>query len=59
MEKMKSITIDENEVLAGIAKIKPEDGDILIFYIKTDDEGIPLVDAVTRGNTFHSVSDFL
>jgi hypothetical protein len=44
---MKSITIDENEILAGITKVKPEDGDILIFYIKTDDEGFPLIDAAT------------
>ena len=59
MGEMKSITIDENEIFSGITKIKPEDGDIFIFYIKTDDEGVPLVSATTYGEAFHSVNDLL
>lgn len=59
MEKMKSIMIDENEILAGIMKVKPEDGDILIFYIKTDDEGFPLVDMTHINASFHLVNDLL
>lgn len=57
--KMTSIIFDENEILSGIQKLSPQDGDILLFYIKTDDNGMPLVDLETVQQTAEILMDIL
>ena len=42
-EKMTSITTDQNEIVSSIQKLSPKAGDVLMFYVKTDDNGIPMI----------------
>ena len=42
-EKMTSITTDQNEIVSSIQKLSPKAGDVLMFYIKTDDDGILII----------------
>ena len=42
-EKMTSITTDQNEIVSSIQKLSPKAGDVLIFYVKTDDDGFPMI----------------
>lgn len=44
MKKMTSITTDQNEIVSSIQKLSPEAGDVLLFYIKTDEYGTPMMD---------------
>ena len=44
MEKATSITTDQNEIVSSIQKLSPKAGDVLMFYVKTDDNGIPMID---------------
>ena len=41
---MASITIDQNKIISSIQKLSPKAGDVLIFYIKTDEYGCPMID---------------
>lgn len=43
-EKMTSITTDQNEFVSSIQKLSPKAGDVLMFYIKTDEYGTPMMD---------------
>ena len=43
-EKMTSITTDQNEIVSSIQKLSPKAGDVLMFYVKTDDNGTPMMD---------------
>ena len=43
-EKMTSITTDQNEIVSSIQKLSPKAGDVLMFYIKTDEYGTPMMD---------------
>ena len=43
MEKITSITTDQNEIVSSIQKLSPRAGDVLMFYVKTDDNGIPMI----------------
>jgi len=43
-EKMTSIMTDQNEIISSIQKLSPKAGDVLMFYIKTDEYGTPMVD---------------
>ena len=47
-EKMTSITTDQNEIVSSIQKLSPKAGDVLMFYIKIDDNGIPGFDKVRQ-----------
>ena len=42
-EKMTSITTDQNEIVSSIQKLSPKAGDVLMFYVKTDDDGFPMI----------------
>ena len=42
-EKITSITTDQNEIVSSIQKLSPRAGDVLMFYVKTDDNGIPMI----------------
>lgn len=41
---MTSITIDQNKIVSSIQKLSPKAGDVLIFYINTDEYGCPMMD---------------
>ena len=43
-EKMTSITTNQNEIVSSIQKLSPKAGDVLMFYIKTDEYGTSMVD---------------
>lgn len=57
--KMKSITLDQNEIVSSIQKLDLKSGDILLFHIKTDDDGIPLVELDTVSQTAQMLSQIL
>ena len=42
-EKITSITTDQNEIVSSIQKLSPKAGDVLMFYVRTDDNGIPMI----------------
>ena len=47
MEEMKSITIKGNNGISKLTKLRPKDGDVFVFFVETDDNGIPKVDFET------------
>lgn len=59
MGKMTSLTLDKNEILSSIEKIKPSSGDVLLFSIKTDDDGVPLADVEVVQETAEILNDIL
>lgn len=58
-EKMTSITTDNNEIVSSIQKLSPEKGDVLMFYVRTDDDGIPLMDIDAVRQTAEMVGNIL
>jgi len=40
---MEKLTIDQNKIVSSIQKLSPKAGDVLMFYIKTDEYGTPIV----------------
>mgnify|MGYP006988879895 CR=1 FL=1 len=58
-EKMKSITTDQNEIISSIQKLHPQQDDVFLFYIKTDEGGIPLVSLDVVTETADMISDVL
>ena len=42
-EKMTSIMTDQNEIISSIQKLSPKAGDVLLFYVKTDEYGAPMM----------------
>ncbi len=59
MEKMTSLTLDKNEILSSIKKIKPSSEDVLLFSIRTDDDGVPLADVEVVQETAEILNDIL
>lgn len=39
MKKITTTTLTDDNVFSAIDKIHPEEGDLLLFYVKTDDNG--------------------
>ena len=58
-EKMTSITTDQNEIVSSIQKLSPKAGDVLMFYIKTDEYGTPMMNLDTVRQTVEMVTDIL
>lgn len=58
-EKMTSITIDQNEIVSSIQKLSPKAGDVLMFYIKTDEYGTPMMSLEAVQQTVEMVTDIL
>ena len=59
IEKMKSLTTDQNEIISSIQKLSPQQGDVLIFSIVTDEYGMPLMDINTVQQTADIVGEIL
>ena len=58
-EKMTSITTDQNEIVSSIQKLSPKAGDVLMFYIKTDEYGVPMMDLDAVRQTVEMVTNIL
>ena len=58
-EKMTSITTDQNEIVSSIQKLSPKAGDVLMFYIKTDEYGTPMMSLEAVQQTVEMVTDIL
>ena len=58
-EKMTSITTDQNEIISSIQKLSPKAGDVLMFYIKTDEYGTPMMDLDAVRQTVEMITDIL
>lgn len=59
MKKMTSITTDQNEIVSSIQKLSPKAGDVLVFYIKTDEYGTSMMDLEAVRQTAEMVGDIL
>lgn len=53
---MAIIELDQNEIISAIERINPKDGSVLLFYVKTDEEGIPLASFETIQQTANIIS---
>lgn len=51
--------IDQNQILSSIQKLDPKAGDVLLFYVKTDDQGIPLISIETINQTAKMAGELL
>ena len=58
-EKMTSIMTDQNEIVSSIQKLSPKAGDVLMFYIKTDEYGAPMMDLETVRQTAEMIGNIL
>ena len=58
-EKMTSITTDQNEIVSSIQKLSPKAGDVLMFYIKTDEYGNPMIDLDAVRQTAEMIGNIL
>lgn len=58
-EKMTSITTDQNEIVSSIQKLSPKAGDVLMFYIKTDEYGTPMMDLEAVRQTAEMIGNIL
>lgn len=57
-EKMKTLTIkDKNAIFESIIKIKPEKGESLLFTVKTDEYGNPLMEYEVITETAQIIRD--
>lgn len=50
---------DQNEIISSIQQLNPKHGDILIFYVKTDKDGTPMMDIETLEQTAKIVENVL
>lgn len=51
--------INQEEFIERIQKINCEKGNLLVFYIKTDQYGVPLYDVNTMQQCFNSITSVL
>lgn len=58
-EMMTSIMTNQNEIISSIQQLSPKNGDILIFYVKTNEDGTPMMDIETLKQTAKIVENVL
>lgn len=58
-EKITSIMTDQNEIVSSIQKLSPKAGDVLMFYVKTDEYGTPMMNLEAVQQTVEMVTDIL
>ena len=58
-EMMTSIMTDQNEIISSIQRLSPKCGDILMFYVKTNEDGTPMMDIETLEQTAKVVENVL
>lgn len=44
ISQTKSIMIKQSELVSAVEKLTPAAGDVFLFFIKTDDQGLPFVE---------------
>lgn len=52
---MERLTTDQNKIVSSIQKLSPKAGDVLIFYIKTDEYGTPMMDLDVLQQTANAI----
>lgn len=57
--QMKSIMIEDSNIVSAVEKLAPAPGDIFLFLIKTDDQGVPGVDLETVQQTADMMGEIL
>lgn len=57
--QMKSIMIEDSNIVSAVEKLAPAPGDIFLFLIKTDDQGVPGVDLETVRQTADVMGEVL
>lgn len=50
---------DQNEIVSSIQKLSPKAGDVLMFYVKTDEYGTPMMNLEAVQQTVEMVTDIL
>ena len=50
---------DQNEIVSSIQKLSPKAGDVLMFYIKTDEYGTPMMDLDAVRQTAEMIGNIL
>lgn len=55
MTKIVRTTPAASDIFSQIQKIEPKQGDVLLFHVKTDDDGIPFCDI----DTIHQTAEML
>lgn len=59
MEMMIFIMINFDDIFSKVEKVNAAAGDVLIFYIKTDDTGMPYLSVDKYLDIFNTVQNFL
>ncbi len=57
--QMKYTMIEDNNIVSAVEKLAPAPGDIFLFLIKTDDQGMPSVDLETVQQTADMMGEVL
>ena len=57
--QMKYTMIENSDIVSAVEKLTPAPGDIFLFFIKTDDQGVPVVDLETVRQTANMMGEVL
>lgn len=57
--QMKYTMIEDGNIISAVEKLTPAPGDIFLFLIKTDDQGMPSVDLETVQQTADMMGEIL
>lgn len=57
--QMKYTMIEDGNIISAVEKLAPAPGDIFLFLIKTDDQGVPGVDLETVQQTADMMGEIL
>ena len=59
MEEMTSIIFDKDRLLSRICKLSPKKGDIILFQLKTDEQGFPIVSYDAANQMFQWLQELM
>lgn len=58
-EQKKRIETSQNEIVSSVEKLEVKSGDVLLFNVRTDEDGFPLVDLDVVSQTAEMLSEVL
>lgn len=58
-EQKKRIETSQNEIISSVEKLEAKSGDVLLFNVRTDEDGFPLVDLDVVSQTAEMLSEVL
>lgn len=58
-EQKKRIETSQNEIISSVEKLDVKSGDVLLFNVRTDEDGIPLIDLDVVSQTAEMLSEIL